>query len=154
MPTRLSPHFSLEELTASQTAVREGIDNTPDAAARRNLARLAATLEDVRTLLGGVPIIISSGYRSPQLNRRVKGARNSAHMSGLAADFTAPAAGTVLQVARRIAAADIAFDQLIHEYGAWVHLGLAAAESPPRRETLSIFRGTGYLPGLHKAPPA
>ncbi|MFN0163813.1 MAG: D-Ala-D-Ala carboxypeptidase family metallohydrolase [Burkholderiales bacterium] len=154
MPTRLSPHFSLEELTASQTAAREGIDNMPDAEARHNLARLAATLEEVRTLLGGVPIIISSGYRSPALNRRVKGARASAHMTGLAADFTAPAAGTVLQVARKIAASHIEFDQLIHEYGAWVHMGLAAADSTARRQTLSIFRGTGYLPGLIKTPQA
>lgn len=106
----------------------------------------------MRTLLGGVPIIISSGYRSPALNRRVKGARASAHMLGLAADFTVPTAGTVLQVARSIAASHIEFDQVIHEYGSWVHLGLAAAGSPSRRETLSIFRGTGYLAGLVKSP--
>jgi hypothetical protein len=154
MPTRLSPHFTLEELTTSQTAAREGIANTPDAAARRNLARLAATLEAVRALLGGVPILVSSGYRSPALNRRVKGVRNSRHMDGLAADFTAPAFGSVLQVARAIAASSIDYDQVIHEYGAWVHLGLAPADGVPRREALSIFRGTGYLAGIVKAPPA
>jgi hypothetical protein len=145
---RLSRHFTLEELTASQTAARRGIDNTPPAAVVRNLRRLAALLERIRRLLGGVPIRVSSGYRCRALNAAVGGARASAHMAGLAADFTAPGYGSVLQVARRIAASSLRYDQLIHEYGAWVHIGLAAPRRKPRRRNLSIFKGTGYLDGI------
>ncbi len=151
MRTKLSQHFTLEELIFSQTAVRKGIDNTPAPEIVRNLRRLAGVLEEVCALLAA-PVVISSGYRSPALNRAVGGARNSAHMSGLAADLTAPDAGTVLQVARRIAASNIAYDQLIHEYGSWVHLGLADEGEAPRRENLSIFKGTGYLPGIVARP--
>jgi hypothetical protein len=147
MATNLSDHFTLEELVLSQTAAREGIDNTPSPEIVENLRRLAGVLEEVRNLLGGVAILISSGYRSPALNRAVKGANKSAHMDGLAADFTAPRFGTVLEVANKIAASSIAYDQLIHEFGSWVHIGLAVSGAP-RRENLSIFTGTGYLSGI------
>jgi hypothetical protein len=145
---RLSRHFTLEELTASRIAAREGIDNTPAPAVRRNLRRLARVLEQVRSLLGGAPILVSSGYRSPALNAAVGGSRASAHTAGLAADFTAPAYGPPLEVARRIAASNLRYDQLIYEYGVWVHLGLAPGRRKPRRQNLSIFKGTGYLPGI------
>ncbi len=152
--TRLSAHFMLQEFTFSQTAARCGIDNTPTPEVLKNLRRLAALLEEVRSLLGDVPIRVSSGYRCPELNRAVKGARRSAHMQGLAVDFTAPGFGTVLQVARAMVRSDLAFDQLIHEYGCWVHLGLAEDGAEPRRQVLSIFRGTGYLAGLVSGAPA
>ena len=151
MPKKLSEHFTLEEMIFSQTAARKGIDNTPTPAIMANLKKTAALLEQVRAALGGVPILVSSGYRSPELNKAIGGAKASAHMLGLAADFTAPAAGTVLQVAKKIAAAGIEFDQLIYEYGTWVHIGLR--EGAPRRETLSIFKGTGYLKGILSKPP-
>lgn len=151
---RLSPHFTLAEFTFSQTAARCGIDNTPTPEVLKNLRRLAALLEEVRGVLGDVPIRVSSGYRCPELNRAVKGARRSAHMQGLAVDFTAPGFGTVLQVARAVVRSGIVFDQIIHEYGSWVHLGLAEDGAVPRRQVLSIFRGTGYLAGLVSGAPA
>jgi zinc D-Ala-D-Ala carboxypeptidase len=154
MPKALTTHFTLDELIASQTAAREGIDNSPDAEIRKNLLRLAQTLEDVRALLGGVPLIISSGYRCPALNKKVGGSKKSMHMQGLAVDFTAPKFGTVLQIARKIAASSIAYHQLIHEYGGWVHLGLAETGAVSLRENLSIFKGTGYLAGIQSAPVA
>jgi zinc D-Ala-D-Ala carboxypeptidase len=144
----LSTNFALAEITESQTASRRGIDNVPDAVTQRNLKRLADTLEVVRTLLGNVPIRISSGYRSPALNKAVGGSKNSAHMKGLAVDFTAPRFGTVLQTAKAIASSDIEFDQIIYEYGAWVHLGLAVDAMSARRQLLSIAKGTGYVDGL------
>ncbi len=152
MPKSLSEHFTLEELILSQTAARKGIDNTPSATIVQKLRKLAGALEEVRSLLGGVPILVSSGYRCPELNEAVGGATNSAHMDGLAADFTAPAFGTVMQVARKIAASDIAYDQLIHEYGTWVHIGLAKDGVEPRSQKLSIFKGTGYLNGIVGKP--
>ena len=152
MPTVLSGHFTLEEMILSQTAAREGIDNTPSAAIVQNLRRLAGVLEEVRSLLGGVPIQVSSGYRSLALNTAIKGADNSAHIRGLAADFTAPRFGTVIEVARKIAASSSPYDQLIHEYGAWVHIGLSETGVAPRRQNLSIFQGTGYLQGILDKP--
>jgi zinc D-Ala-D-Ala carboxypeptidase len=119
----LSAHFTLEEMTASQTATRRGIDNSPPAAVVGNLRRLASLLEEVRAAVG-LPIRISSGYRSPALNRAIGGAANSAHLSGLAADITAPSLSPK-QLATAIIAAGVKFDQLIYE-GAWVHIGLAS----------------------------
>ncbi|MBE0612376.1 MAG: DUF882 domain-containing protein [Burkholderiales bacterium] len=152
MAKKLSDHFTLEELILSQTATRKGIDNTPPPQVVANLRKLAQALEQVRELLGGAPILVSSGYRSPALNKAVGGAKNSAHMLGLAADFTAPAYGTVLQVTRKVAASDIAYQQVIHEFGAWVHLGLPPDDAAPQREKLSIFKGTGYLNGIVSMP--
>lgn len=152
MPRFLSPHFTLEELTISQTAAREGIDNTPSAAVLKNLKRLALVLEEVRHLAGDQPLVISSGYRSPALNKAVGGASKSAHMLGLGADITVPSFGTVMQLARAIAASGIAYDQLIHEYGTWVHIGLAEPGVAPRGQNLSIFKGTGYLKGIVGKP--
>jgi zinc D-Ala-D-Ala carboxypeptidase len=148
MPKMLSTHFSLDELIFSQTSARLGIDNTPDAAVLANLKRLAAVLEQVRELLGGTPIVVSSGYRSPNLNKAVGGAQNSAHLSGLAVDFTAPHFGSVMTTAKAIAKSDIAFDQLIFEYGRWVHLGLAPASVAAKRQLLSIGSTHTYVPGL------
>lgn len=146
----LTLHFTLAEMTQSQTATRRGIDNTatPDIVA--NLTRTAQTLEQVRVLLGSRAITISSGYRSPDLNRAVGGARNSAHLYGLAADFTCPAYGAPLDICKAIAASNISFDQLIQE-GTWVHIGLATDNQKPRRQVLTAKFGPGgatYQEGL------
>ena len=142
----LSPHFSLVELVASQVATRKGIDNTPAPAIVANLTRLAALLEQVRALVDA-PITISSGYRSPALNRAVGGAANSAHALGLAADISttklAPKALALL-----IRQSDIAFDQLIYE-GTWVHIALSAGA--PRRQVLTAkfaSGGVSYVAGI------
>ena len=141
---RLSEHFSIEEMTASQSAARLGLDNTPPAEMVAALNRTAQLLEEVRALLGGKPVLVSSGYRSPAVNRAVGGAANSAHMLGCAADFTCPAFGSPLEVCRAIAGSDIVFDQLIHEFRAWVHIAWAPA---PRRQVLTID-GAGTRYGL------
>lgn len=130
----LTPHFTLEELTASQSAARLGLDNTPPPPMIDALRRTAQLLEQVRALLGK-PILVSSGYRAPEVNRAVRGAANSAHMLGCAADFSCPSFGSPLAICREIAGSDIAYDQLIHEFRAWVHI----AWSPqPRRMVLTI----------------
>jgi len=142
----LSTHFTLAELTASQTAVRRGIDNNPPDDVVKNLEHLALGLEGVRTVLG-CPLIINSGYRSPALNTAVGGARDSQHKLGLAADFIAPGFGSPVQVARAISASGIKFDQLICE-GNWVHVSFTAT---PRRQVLTATFKDGqarYSPGL------
>ncbi|MGE7992780.1 D-Ala-D-Ala carboxypeptidase family metallohydrolase [Pseudomonas sp. NPDC089554] len=140
----LTPHFTLEELITSQIAAREGLDNTPAPEALANLKLLCLLLEQVRELVGG-PIVVSSGFRCAELNRRVGGAANSAHTQGLAADFNTPACGP-RALAERIRDSDLVFDQLILEFDRWVHLAVAAER--PRREVLTVRRGTGYLPGI------
>ena len=148
MPKMLSANFALDEFTFSQTAARLGLDNSPDPTALRNLKRLAQTLEQVRSALGATPVLVSSGYRSEPLNRAVGGAANSAHLRGLAVDFTAPKFGTVLATAKAVASSGIAFDQIIFEFGRWVHLGLAIDGQPARGQLLSIGTTGGYVKGL------
>lgn len=143
----LSEHFSLDEMTATQEGSRAGLDNTPGESEMANLQRLCRVLEAVRTLLG-VPIIVTSGYRSQAVNKLVGGAINSAHMRGLAADIIAPKYGRPIDVAKAITQSGIAFDQTIHEFGRWCHLAIPGVV-PARRQVLTIdARGTrvGLLP--------
>ena len=86
---QLSPNFSLSELVYSETAEKNGIDNTPPPEIVENLKRLAAGLETVRALLGA-PLEISSGYRCVALNEAVGGSGASQHLLGLAVDFACP----------------------------------------------------------------
>ena len=125
-------------------AIRNGIDNTPTPIIIANLTKLANKLEQVRVLFN-YPIIISSGYRCLRLNRLAKGTYNSAHMLGLAADFTIPKFGTPYRVCKTIRDAKVDFDQLILEYDSWTHLGLADKN---RNEVLTKRNSTSYVPGL------
>lgn len=131
----LSTHFTLDELTLSQTAARQGIDNTPTGEALDNLRRTAQGMEAVRVVLGGAPIIVSSGYRSPALNAAVGGAKTSQHLTGQACDFTAPRFGSVQEVFDAIKRSGVAYDQCIVEFGRWIHISFSAA---PRRQALVI----------------
>lgn len=145
---KLTLHFDLDEFTNSQTAVRLGIRNDPPPAVLENLRRLARVMEDVRAILGGA-VLISSGYRSQELNEAVKGSKSSAHIRGLAADFTAPGYGTPRECALAISRSAVEFDQLIVEGGRWVHLGLSEHEA--RKEVLTATfgpLGTSYARGI------
>ena len=123
--TQLSDHFTLEELTFSQTATRKGINNEPSESVKANLAVLAKGLERVRAILLS-PIHISSGYRSLELNKLIGGSGKSAHMDGFAADFTAPSFGTPKTIVRTLHRHGIKCDQCIME-GTWVHISFAPA---------------------------
>ena len=149
---KFPPHFTVEELTRSQTATRNGIDNTPDDLS--NLMRIAWFLESLRTKLRleyrNAVIIVSSGYRSPELNLVIGGSETSAHMLGLAADISCPDI-TPLELSQFIAdtMADEGFDQVIHEFGRWVHVGLSVGL--PRYELLTAMKENGktvYKHGL------
>lgn len=130
----LSAHFSLDEFTNSQTAARQGIDNTPSPEVLRTLHKTATGMELVRQLLGA-PIIISSGYRSPALNKAVGGASSSQHMTGEAVDFTCPGYGTPAQIVADIRASKIPFDLVIEEFSRWVHISFSDRN---RRQSLVI----------------
>jgi len=116
---KLTEHFTLEELTFSQTAIRKGINNEPSEAVKRNLKTLAEGLERVRAILL-YPIRISSGYRSYELNKLIGGSSKSAHMDGYAADFTSNF-GNPNEIVRTLKRHGIKCDQCICE-GTWVHI--------------------------------
>lgn len=133
----LSPHFQLSEFTASNTATAKGIDNTPPDAVVTNLKVVAAGLETIRSLLGKA-IMVSSGYRCPALNKAVGGVSNSAHVRGLAADFT------VRDVDNKtafdaIARSGLKYDQLIFE-NTWIHIGFDATM---RQQNLEMYKEDG-----------
>ena len=134
---QLSEHFSLEELIA--TSHRE-FDNTPNATEIANLTRLAATLEQVKTLLGGKPVMINSGFRSKQVNDSVGSKDTSQHRIGCAADIRIPGM-TPNEVVKAIIASDIGYDQLIREFDSWTHISVPDMPSrPPRKQALIIDR--------------
>ena len=147
--SKLSPNFDDLEFTRSRTATKLGIDNSIPSTLLPNAVKLAYVLERVRTVVGG-PIVISSGYRSPELNTAVRGSSKSAHCHALAADFHTPVMDCKL-LAKMIRGSDIVFDQLIYE-GTWVHLGLAKGRSKPRQEILTaVFtpgKKTRYVSGI------
>ncbi len=145
----LTANFSLEELTASPTALSKGIDNTPDEHILANLKLLAHKLEFIRVLVGK-PVNISSGYRCPALNKAVGGAKDSAHVLGLAADINVDGY-TPKQLGQLVKASGLEVDQVIQEFpdranGGWLHIGLS--EGVLRHQFLTIKTGTGYMQGL------
>ena len=139
-------NFGLAVLCASQTAQQNGINNHPPSTLWPNLHTLAWGLAQVEALLQQ-RLQINSGYRCEALNACVGGVPNSQHLTGLAADFTCPAFGNPMAVAQAIAASSIAFDQLILEFGRWVHLSFSLSQ--PRRALLTLRNNQeGYLEGL------
>lgn len=143
----LSAHFALSELTVSQEAIRRGLNNNPTPAQIDNLRRLCETLERVRSVLGK-PITVNSGFRSVLVNQAVGGAPTSEHCDGRAADIICPAYGSPYQVANAIYKAGIEFNQLIIEYGAWVHISIPTLGRGPKNEALTYRRGQATVRGL------
>jgi hypothetical protein len=136
----MTPHFTLAELTASETAERHDIDNTPTPEHLENLQRLAEFLETVKAALGGKPVMINSAYRGPAVNEKVGGSKASQHMIGCAADIRIPGMNPD-QVCRAIIEARLPFDQLIREFDSWTHISITNEEgSTPREQTLIIDR--------------
>jgi uncharacterized protein YcbK (DUF882 family) len=135
----LSPNFTLDELIASQTAARKGLDNTPNATEVANLVRVAALLEEVRTLLNK-PILINSGFRSKAVNDAVGSRDTSQHRIGCAADIRVPGM-TPREVVEACIAANIGYDQIIEEFGSWTHISVPnTASTAPRKQALTIDR--------------
>jgi zinc D-Ala-D-Ala carboxypeptidase len=148
---KLSAHFTLAELTASNTAQRLRIDNTPTPEALRNLQATAEMLERIRSTLGA-PIIVTSGYRGPALNRAVGGVTSSDHMTGQAADIVAPGYGTPFEVARLLAplVSKLGIGQLILEGikgKRWVHVSTDTPDKALNR--IITITDAGKRVGIH-----
>jgi zinc D-Ala-D-Ala carboxypeptidase len=124
---KLTQHFSLEEMTKSQTASRKGIDNTPTPEVVENLKELCENvLEKIRNHFGR-PLTVNSGYRGPKLNKAIGGAKNSQHLTGQAADIEIP--GMDNKILFCWIRDNLDYDQLILEYykpgipdSGWVHV--------------------------------
>jgi uncharacterized protein YcbK (DUF882 family) len=134
----LTAHFTLEELTASETAERNGWDNTPNDQELANLVRLAGLLEQVKEVLAGKPIMISSGLRTKKVNDAVGSKDTSQHCIGCAADFKVPGM-TPDQVVKAIVASGIGYDQIIREFDRWTHISIPnSINFNPRGQALII----------------
>ena len=134
---KLTPNFNLNEFTSSNIGERVGVKNTPSIRQIGNLTYLAEQLEKIRSLLRK-PITISSGFRNPELNRLVGGSETSAHLEGLAADFTCPGYGGPKTICTLLlpSVGVLKIDQLVYE-GTWVHVGFKPRGEVPRGETLT-----------------
>lgn len=144
----LTEHFTLEELT--HTDHRE-FDNTPTSTEKciidgkevvidavANLPRLAAFLEEIKTLLGGKPIMINSAFRSHDVNTAVGSKDTSDHRRGCAADLRVPGM-TPDEVTRAIIGSGLGFQQVIREFDRWTHVSIPThAGDTPRRQALII----------------
>lgn len=136
----LTEHFTLEELT--HTDHRE-LDNTPNDAELANLVRLAEFLEQVKTVLGGKPIMVNSAFRSKAVNDAVGSKDTSQHRIGCAADLRVPSM-TPDQVVKAIIASGLGYDQVIREFDRWTHISIPneAAHSPRKQALIIDKQGT------------
>jgi len=137
--TKLTPNFSRWEFTVSETASRREISNVPSMEQWESLRALTlACLEPARAALG--PLRITSGYRCTALNTAIGGASDSQHMKGEAAD--------VIPIAKSLAAffvwiyENVEYDQLIWEFGQWVHVSHKASGTQ-RKEALLAYKKNG-----------
>ena len=129
-------YFKLSEFINSATANRLGIDNIPSFEVVDNLNRLADYLDGIRAKFGK-PILISSGYRCPMLNKAVGGVVNSQHLKGLAADLVCSDMETLLSIIRETKG----FDQVITEHNKgsksyWIHVSVAPVFGKPRNQVI------------------
>lgn len=129
----LSKSFTLAELTISQEAARSGLPNKPTDAHIANLRSLCENiLQPLRDRVKR-PVIVSSGFRSPTVNRRIGGSQSSQHTKGQAVDFTIPGM-EVAEVVLLIRRMGLPYDQLIDEFSQWVHVSYSPRH---RRQTLT-----------------
>ena len=143
---QLTQHFTLAEFTASSTAQRLRLDNTPPPELVPRLVRTAEMLERIRSTLC-VPVVVTSGYRAWAVNKAVGGVTTSDHAQGRAADIVATTYGTPLQIARTLAplVSVLGIGQLIYEHignSAWVHVSTRVPDKPVNRVITITSSGT------------
>lgn len=125
MKAKVTENFTLEELCHSNTAVAKGLENIPNESQVENLKSLAINLlQPVRDLYGK-PMIINSGFRSPEVNKAVNGSPTSDHMNGKAADVRTPNPRELFNLVRN---SGLSFDQLIL-YPTFVHMSFRSKDA-------------------------
>jgi hypothetical protein len=131
----MTPHFTLAELT--HTDHRE-LENIPNETELANIQKLAEFLEDLKTVLGGKPIMVNSAFRSKAVNDAVGSKDTSQHRIGCAADLRVPSM-TPDAVVRAIIASDLPYDQVIREFDRWTHVSIPNEPArAPRKQALII----------------
>ena len=131
----LSPNFTLDELTHTD---HRQFDNTPNATEMANLVRLAAFLEEVKSVLGNKPVMINSAFRCKEVNDAVGSKDSSQHRIGCAADIRVPSM-TPDEVVKAVIASGIGYDQIIREFDRWTHISIpSVAGDNPRKQALII----------------
>ena len=147
---KLSGHFSLAELTKSQTATRKGIDNQPTLDHIENLTELCTHVLEPTRRNFGKPMVISSGYRSEELCEAIGSSKNSQHAKGEAADFEM--FGVDNKELAKYIKNNLVFDQLILEFynpddpsSGWVHCSYSKEEN--RKQSL-LYNGKDYTEWL------
>jgi hypothetical protein len=138
----MTPNFTLAELTV--TDHRE-FKNEPNPSEIANLQRLAELLEQVKSVLGGVPIMVNSAFRSKEVNDAVGSKDTSQHRLGCAADIRVPAM-TPDQVVKAVIAAKLPFDQLIREFDRWTHISVPNDPKGKPRSQVLIIDSKGTRP--------
>ena len=128
-----SSYFTISELTASATALRESIDNRPSKCAYHLLHVLVEQLLDPIREAWGEPIVVSSGYRCKELNTLIGGVKNSHHLLGCAADIIAGNRADHRKLFKLIVKmhqeGQIRFTQLIWEGdGRWIHISYVPSD--------------------------
>lgn len=152
---KLSEHLDLSEVTRSDSAKRKGINNMPTPEHLENFKKLAENIFEPIRKHFGVPIMISSGYRSKALNTAIGGSLTSQHCSGEAIDIDMD--GTSNGVTNRMifdyAKANLNFDQLIWEFGTkenpdWVHISFESTGKQRKQILRAVKSGgkTAYQP--------
>lgn len=154
---KLSPNFSLVEFTRSAKAQALGIDNTPPTKALENLKKTAAMLERIRSSFDGgrgltFPIVVTSGYRSPELNKAIGSVSTSDHIQGMAADWISPSFGKPFQICKFLAPKIdlLGIGQLIYEavrrkdgsLSEWIHASTRVPSSAANRVITITSVGT------------
>jgi putative chitinase len=137
--TKLSDNFTLEELT--HTDHRE-LSNEPNESETENLKRLAEFLEQVKTVLGGKPVMVNSAFRSKAVNDAVGSKDSSQHRVGCAADIRIPGM-TPDEVVKTVMASDLQYDQVIREFDRWTHISVPNKKETPARKQALIIDKTG-----------
>ena len=139
----LTENFTLEEMYKSTTAIRLGIDNTPSDIVVKNLLQLCKrVLQPLRDHMDEF-IKVSSGYRSPDLNKKIGGSKSSQHCLGQAADISC---GERTAEMYHYIKNNLIFDQLIWEFGNdenpdWVHVSYSTTKN--RKECLRAYKVNG-----------
>lgn len=140
-------YFTIQELCYSDTAKQKRIDNTPSKEIKENLKKLIDFLNPMREAWGS-PIIVTSGYRSKELNRILNGSSTSTHCYGWAVDMV-PQNGEMDKFKQfvREYLKDKEFDQYIDEASgnsSWVHLGLYHPDGKKQRKQFLLYRNGKY----------
>ena len=140
---KLTPHFTLDEMVKSQTALRLCLDNTPDTDEMKSLLALCENVLEPVRIHWAKPVVVNSGFRALRVNRAIGSRDSSQHAKGEAADIEIPGIDNL--VLYYWIAEELDFDQLILEFyngepsSGWVHVSYVGLEN--RNQTLRIDKG-------------